>query len=199
MTHWDPYPSSPQAAAAPTPGRPTVTYEPYPTAPVEYTPGYSAAVAPYDPIRDPYFSAPARPSVKPAEAVKLAVKNWNNYSGRASRSEFWWPALAALVVNAMIRSASEGMITFASTHGAPLVAGGITTLLSLMTLALLIPLLSLAVRRLHDTGRRGIMVLVGLIPLVGPLALAWLLSRQADPSGAVYDRSTTAPFGPEDL
>ena len=42
------------------------------------------------------------------EAVKLFFKNYFNFTGRASRSEFWWFYLAYLIVAVVIMIA-EGL------------------------------------------------------------------------------------------
>ena len=38
-------------------------------------------------------------------------------------------------------------------------------------LGIIVPSLAVTVRRLHDTGKSGWMLLIGLIPLVGPIIL----------------------------
>lgn len=52
----------------------------------------------------------------------------------------------------------------------------------LMNIITFIPLLSVAVRRLHDTGKSGIFVLVGLIPVAGGLVLFIMLLLPGDGS-----------------
>ncbi len=44
---------------------------------------------------------------------------------------------------------------------------------SLLGLAILLPNLAVAVRRLHDTDRSGWWVLIGLVPVIGFLVLIW--------------------------
>lgn len=46
-----------------------------------------------------------------------------------------------------------------------------TVFSSIVSLGLLIPSLAIAVRRLHDTGRGGGWLFIGLIPLVGAIVL----------------------------
>ncbi|MFM8646109.1 MAG: DUF805 domain-containing protein [Actinomycetota bacterium] len=74
-----------------------------------------------------------------ADAIKAGFRNYANFRGRASRSEFWWFSLFTLIVQ-LATSGSE-------------VIGG------LVSLALLLPGLAVHVRRLHDTDRRGWWVL----------------------------------------
>ena len=56
---------------------------------------------------------------------------------------------------------------------APATGAGGTVLMiyGLVLLALLIPSVAVAIRRLHDTNRRGWWILIGLIPLIGQLVL----------------------------
>ena len=47
---------------------------------------------------------------------------------------------------------------------------------SLVTLAFLLPALSVSVRRLHDTGKSGWMLLITLIPCIGLILwLVWMI------------------------
>ena len=50
-------------------------------------------------------------------------------------------------------------------------ASGIGIFTGILTLALLVPSLSVTVRRLHDTGRSGWWFFIALIPLVGAIIL----------------------------
>ncbi len=67
-------------------------------------------------------------------AVKSGFRNYATFSGRATRSEFWWFVLFAQLLQAVGQNIS-------------------TELATLLWLGLLIPNTSLHVRRLHDTGR----------------------------------------------
>lgn len=48
---------------------------------------------------------------------------------------------------------------------------------SVVALGLFIPSLAAGVRRMHDTGRSGWLLLISLIPLVGLLVIFWLASE----------------------
>lgn len=93
------------------------------------------------------------------EAVERALKqNYCNFSGRASRSEFWWFVLFNFILSAVIS------IVFCWSQDTMNVITG------LVNLALLLPSLGLAVRRLHDIGKSGWWIFISLIPIVG-----WIL------------------------
>jgi uncharacterized membrane protein YhaH (DUF805 family) len=101
------------------------------------------------------------------EAVKAVLTNYVGFSGRARRSEYWWYMLFYVIV-VIVASVIGGMINF------PLLA-------VLVELALLLPNLAVAIRRLHDTGRSGWWLLIGLIPLVGAIVLIVFCVQDSQP------------------
>ena len=94
------------------------------------------------------------------EAIVSAIQqNYCNFSGRASRSEYWWYALFTFILSAAI-----GIIFCWSQDTMNIVNG-------IVNLALLLPGLGLAVRRLHDIGKSGWWLLLAFIPLIGAIIL----------------------------
>lgn len=88
------------------------------------------------------------------------LKNYAKFSGRASRAEFWWFFLFAMLtyfVIAFLFGATAGgmaaMDPASAAAGGALGAIGIFVLL--FWLALFVPILAVQVRRLHDTNRSG--------------------------------------------
>jgi uncharacterized membrane protein YhaH (DUF805 family) len=89
----------------------------------------------------------------------LAVlKNYAKFSGRARRTEYWMFMLFSLIIS-LVLAFIEGLLG----------SGGVLGLL--YGLAVLVPSLAVSVRRLHDTGRSGWWLLIGLIPIVGVIVL----------------------------
>lgn len=76
-------------------------------------------------------------------AARLAFANYADFSGRASRGEFWLFLIYAWFVTYVLVWLSENISEFFG------------TLSGLWGLALIIPTLSVTIRRLHDTGRSG--------------------------------------------
>ena len=101
------------------------------------------------------------------DAVKLFFKNYFNFTGRASRSEFWWFYLAYLIVAVVIMIA-EGLAKGVDYAG----SGVASNLFTLVTT--LIGWLSLNARRLQDRGHTGWWQLAYLIPIL-PLVVFALL------------------------
>ena len=95
------------------------------------------------------------------------------YSGRASRAEFWW-WMRLLSVVVLVVFAVLAVLDTSSTRAVPspgILWLGFVNASVLVALAGFFPTLALTVRRLHDTGRSGLAVLVWfLLPF-----FAWLI------------------------
>ena len=92
-----------------------------------------------------------------------------DFDGRARRRQYWMFVLVyiGLAIVTTIIDLATGM-TFGGPDGQS--NGVLTTILSL---ALFLPSLAIAVRRLHDLGHSGWWVLLGLIPIVNILMLIY--------------------------
>jgi uncharacterized membrane protein YhaH (DUF805 family) len=100
-------------------------------------------------------------------AVSSVFTQYTGFSGRARRSEFWWYTLFAFVLYLVVALVDAAMKT---------------TLLGLIvSLGLFLPSLAVTVRRLHDTGRSGWWILIGLIPLVGGIVLIVFECTDSEP------------------
>jgi uncharacterized membrane protein YhaH (DUF805 family) len=68
---------------------------------------------------------------------------------------------------------------------------------SLYILAVLVPFLSLSIRRLHDLGKSGNWWFINFIPIVGPIVfLIWMFS-EGEPTENIYGVPTTTGFEEE--
>jgi uncharacterized membrane protein YhaH (DUF805 family) len=93
------------------------------------------------------------------ESWKLVVlERYAKFDGRAGRAEFWWFVLANFIV----------VVGLAILTG---IADIFLIVYFLYGLAMFIPSLAVAIRRLHDTDKSGWFVLLGLIPFVGFIIL----------------------------
>ena len=101
------------------------------------------------------------------EAVVSVLTNWNNFSGRACRSEFWYFVLATFLVSIIISiiEIATGMVDIESAEM------GILSII--FTLLLFVPSLSVTARRLQDRGWSGWWQLLYLT-IVGGLVIVVL-------------------------
>ena len=119
------------------------------------------------------------------EAIKLYFKNYVNFRGRSTKSEYWWIVLFNFIVSFVLY-----MIVFAtggfkiSTSSTSLYVGTSNPVVALWTLANLIPGISVTVRRLHDTGRAWYYYLMAFIPLVGGILLLIMLLGDSEGDNA---------------
>jgi len=107
------------------------------------------------------------------EAIKHNFRNYVTFSGRARRSEFWWwilfvwlGAIALSIVDLTLFGTtvdSEPGSIERTTNFAPFSW--------IFMLAVLLPTISVAVRRLHDRDKSGWWYWLGLVPIVGPIIL----------------------------
>lgn len=96
-----------------------------------------------------------------------AYKRFFDFTGRASRSEYWLFFLV-FVVQAVVAVVIDNVV-FGSDMSSPLGIYGPAYILVLV--ANIIPSLSVGFRRLHDTNRSAWWMLISLVPLVGGIVL----------------------------
>ena len=106
------------------------------------------------------------------QSVKSVFSKYATFTGRASRSEYWYftlfniIAIVALVIISTIIGAAAG--------GSDGALGGLLVgyiLYVVYGLGVLLPSLAVTVRRLHDTNNSGWLILIGLIPCIGSVVL----------------------------
>lgn len=103
----------------------------------------------------------------------LAVlqKKYGDFTGRATRNEYWYFVLFNFLISLGL-GIIDNILGFASNTGVGLLGG-------IYGLAVLIPSLAVAVRRLHDTGRSGWWLLISLIPFAGVIVLIIFLASES--------------------
>lgn len=146
--------------------------------------------APY--AAGPYAARP-RPGVGFGQAVRLYFKNYAVFSGRASRSEYWWVQVflalvwTVWVVLCLMAGGLAAVIADSDPYGstsAGLGAGLVILLVAglVMDLALIVPNLAITWRRFHDTDRSGGFYFLSLIPYVGSIIEIILLAQSSVPT-----------------
>ena len=115
--------------------------------------------------------------------IKLALRrfffHYSEFTGRASRSEYWWSVLMTWAI---------GILANWLGHVS-------STIPTVVTLSLICPSIAMFVRREHDIGHRWTRMLVGLIPFFGWIMLLVDMLKPSD--GA--NRFGPAPISYDDL
>lgn len=132
-------------------------------------------------------------------AVKRAFQKYAVFSGRASRGEYWWFTLFTFLAFLVLGIPAGALGTATSTDGGqtPGPAGvPFLILLIVFYLGILVPSLAITVRRLHDAGYSGWLVLLNLVPVGGLVVLIFTL-LPTTPAAAKYGPPyPSAPAGP---
>ena len=108
----------------------------------------------------------------------MVLKKYVVFEGRARRKEYWYFALISFIISLIL-----SLIDWAI---------GINVLATIYGLAVLLPSIAVGVRRLHDTGRTGWWLFIGLIPLVGAIILLVFFFTDSQPGENKYGPSPKA-------
>ena len=110
------------------------------------------------------------------------LEKYAQFEGRASRPEFWWFVLFSFIVNAVGESIFRHWI------------------MSLVSLALLVPSIAVGSRRLHDIGKSGWLQLLWIIPIIGWAILIYWAAQPGGPANQYGQPPTdgTPPLPPAD-
>ena len=106
------------------------------------------------------------------------LKKYAVFDGRARRQEYWIYLLVSVIIS-IVLSFIDGMTGMMNARGQGL-------FVSIYGLAVLLPTIAVAGRRLHDTGRSGWWLLVAFIPLIGTIILLVFFVQDSDPSDNQY-------------
>lgn len=129
------------------------------------------------------------------EAVRRAFSQYCKFTGRASRSEFWWFYLFELIVGCIIMFLCGGTSIISDTWDAAMHGGTETSVIfsgtygvvsNIWNLVILLPSLGLFWRRLHDAGHSGWWCLIGFIPFAGAIVLLLFMCQSSQSSENKY-------------
>lgn len=115
------------------------------------------------------------------QAISSGFSNYVNFSERACRSAYWYWFLF-VVLSQLVATVIDSVI-------------GIQAITTLFSLAVLLPGLAVAVRRLHDLDRSGWWLLLGLVPLVGAIVLIVWFCTRGTPGPNRFGPHPLAAFG----
>lgn len=119
-----------------------------------------------------------------AEAVRICFRKYVTWEGRATRPEFWWFYLLAVLVVLV------GVVV-------DLLVGTYPLFYALTALLFFLPTLSAAVRRLHDTDKSGWAYWIAFVPLVGGIILVVWLASKGTYGGNKYGNDSRLAGGSE--
>lgn len=83
---------------------------------------------------------------------KVVLENYANFDGRARRSEYWYFFLVNVIIS-VIFGFIGGLIKF------PLIS-------TIYSVAVLVPSIGVAIRRMHDVGKSGWYILIPIYNLI---------------------------------
>lgn len=163
---------------------------------------YDAPASESTPLNLPFYGASFGAS------VRRFFRKYAVFTGRASRSEFWWAMLFQCIVGTIVALL---LTIVAIAVVVPVVVGAdqkdltatmlnatvVSTLImvvgsALITLPLLLPSIAVTVRRLHDTNRSGWWHLLSLIPLGGYVVYVFA-ALESDAAGIRFDSRRALP------
>ena len=105
------------------------------------------------------------------QSIRTGIRRYADFTGRASRPEFWWWVLFTTLGNAALNAVP---LWISSADG--FVAAG-PTLSGIWTAAVLVPTLAVAVRRLRDAGFGWGHAFWLFLPVAGVVVLAVLCAQ----------------------
>ena len=121
-----------------------------------------------------------------SQAIAICMGKYATFSGRASRSEYWWfflfVTLISWVSTIYARAASSFDDPFAEYY---------TVVVSWV---FFVPSIASATRRLHDIGKSGWWQLLWVIPVIGWIPLVIWLAKSTNPNETKYDGDVAQPM-----
>ena len=107
-----------------------------------------------------------RPMMTIQDSVKTCIRKYADFSGRATRAEYWWWVLATILASFAV-GAVDSFISFVTS------SYGYSPLSTIFGLAVLLPDLAVTCRRLHDIGKSGwwqllwvVLAVLAIIPII---------------------------------
>ena len=150
----------------------------------------------------------ALPKIGFCQANCNAIKNYANFSGRIRRSEYWYFVSVVNTLTIVFLSLFIFFICggggyykryyyyngYSDYYDSYYVYNDEGMIASMVLLCfhvgfIMIPLFAATVRRLHDTGRRGEYIFLGLVPFFGQITLLVILCKDSSQGNNEYGNS----------
>ncbi len=100
-----------------------------------------------------------------------------DFEGRARRSEYWYFNLFYVISYILLSIVGSLGLGILPTRISTILSMGI---LGIFILGMIIPNLTVAVRRLHDTDKSGWLLLLGIVPFIGGIILLVFFCIEGD-------------------
>lgn len=166
-----------------------------------------------DPFETDPFSSVSyshAPTYDPVENFNLFTayarmfKNYANFNGRSRRSEYWYVYLANTIISFivslfMIIGSTASLVNAAITDDFSFGGLGVAIIVAwilyaIYSLVIFVPQLALSVRRLHDVGKSGLLLLLHLIPFgIGSIILLIFFVSDSEPRPNKYGPNPKYP------
>lgn len=113
------------------------------------------------------------------QSIATCFSKYCNFSGRASRSEYWWWILFTVIIGSLFGIPSGIQAVHGTSSGLPIISYIVGAILFLPSLGVLI-------RRLHDTGKSGWWWLISFVPVVGSIVIIIFCLMPSQPGANQY-------------
>ncbi len=124
--------------------------------------------------------------MKFSESISVCLSKYATFSGRASRSEYWWFGLFGILMNWATLVVDQVLLSRGFVNAN---ASDYTNLM--LVLGLFLPSIAVMVRRLHDTGRSGWWYFINFTIVGIPFFIYWL-AKQGDLEKNKYDTDSNS-------
>ena len=101
------------------------------------------------------------------------LKKWKDFDGRARRREYWMFVLF-MAIFAIVAGIIDGIL------------GTVCVFVGLYYLAMLLPMIAVSVRRMHDIGKSGWWLFITFVPVIGSLWYLFLTIQDGQPGSNQY-------------
>ena len=118
------------------------------------------------------------------------IKNrYAKFNGRATRSEYWFYMLFYFIL-AVLVGMIDTLLINPMLGATSQQAGEGGFLQIILALVLLVPSIAIGVRRLHDIGKSGWWLLIGLVPIIGALVLIYFYVTDSQVGSNLYGENS---------